>query len=291
MKIYLSTKTFDEIVNGDNNFPVEIVASKEQVPYTGNNTEGSVYNPWVLTFEKLLTATSFVETISDLLRTLHNSYNYPVDVEFTTNFLQDGRYQINLVQCRPFQIASKGKIIKEPDDPEVIQKDDLILETHGAIIGPSMVTQIDRIIYVSPSVYGELPERDRHSIARLIGRLTHHKRDIQKTTMLIGPGRWGTSMSSLGVPVKFAEINTVTVMCELVEMNENLVPDVSLGTHFFNDIVEFRMLYIALFPQCQEKLHQQGVSGKRTQYTRYAAARGGAFQQCNSGNRYSRNRT
>jgi hypothetical protein len=69
--------------------------------------------------------------------------------------------------------------------------------------------------------------------------------------MLIGPGRWGTSMSSLGVPVRFAEINTVSVLCELVEMNENLVPDVSLGTHFFNDIVEFKMLYLAVFPNVE----------------------------------------
>mgnify|MGYP006967018462 FL=1 len=55
-------------------------------------------------------------------------------------------------------------------------------------------------------------------------------------------------MPSLGVPVKFREINTVSVLCEIVEMNVNLIPDVSLGTHFFNDIVEFKLLYLALFP-------------------------------------------
>jgi hypothetical protein len=50
------------------------------------------------------------------------------------------------------------------------------------------------------------------------------------------------------VPVSFAEIDTVAVLCEIVAMRENLVPDVSLGTHFFNDLVEMDILYLALFP-------------------------------------------
>ena len=66
--------------------------------------------------------------------------------------------------------------------------------------------------------------------------------------MLVGPGRWGTSMPALGVPVSFAEINTVSVICELALMHDGLVPDVSLGTHFFNDLVELDMLYLAVAP-------------------------------------------
>ena len=65
--------------------------------------------------------------------------------------------------------------------------------------------------------------------------------------MLFGPGRWGSSTPSLGVPVSFAEINTVSVLCEIDTMHEGLVPDLSLGTHFFNDLVETDMLYIAFY--------------------------------------------
>jgi hypothetical protein len=53
--------------------------------------------------------------------------------------------------------------------------------------------------------------------------------------MLLGPGRWGTASPDLGVPVQFAEINHVSVLCEIVTMRENLIPDVSLGTHFVPD--------------------------------------------------------
>jgi hypothetical protein len=66
--------------------------------------------------------------------------------------------------------------------------------------------------------------------------------------MLVGPGRWGPSMPSLGVPVSFAEINTASVICELTLMHSGLIPDVSLGTHFFNDLVEMDMLYFAVSP-------------------------------------------
>jgi len=66
--------------------------------------------------------------------------------------------------------------------------------------------------------------------------------------MIVGPGRWGTSTPSLGVPVNFADINTVSILCELGVMHEGLVPDVSLGTHFFNDLVEMDMIYLAIHP-------------------------------------------
>jgi hypothetical protein len=66
--------------------------------------------------------------------------------------------------------------------------------------------------------------------------------------MLAGPGRWATSTPALGIPVSFAEMNAAAVVCEIAAMHEGLVPDVSLGTHFFNDLVEMNMLYLAIAP-------------------------------------------
>ena len=123
----------------------------------------------------------------------------------------------------------------------------IVLEAAGAVIGKSRQHEIDRIIYVMPSVYGHLPIQDRYAVARLIGRLLRVD-DQGRKVMLLGPGRWGTTMPLLGVPVSFAEIDKVAVLCEIVAMRENLVPDVSLGTHFFNDLVEWNMLYLAIFP-------------------------------------------
>jgi hypothetical protein len=72
-----------------------------------------------------------------------------------------------------------------------------------------------------------------------------------------GPGRWATSTPSLGIPVSFAEINSASVICEIAAMHEGLVPDVSLGTHFFNDLVELNMLYFAVSPDKKGHLLNQ----------------------------------
>jgi pyruvate, water dikinase len=200
----------------------------------------------VLNFSKLLSDTPFVADMQEMLQTLQRAYDYPVDIEFTANFLADDGYKINLLQCRPLQVASDGGAVKLP---EKIERDDRVLEARGAVIGKSRVGAIDRLVYVAPAVYGQLPIRDRYGVARAIGRLLHLVEPKRPShIMLIGPGRWGTTTPSLGVPVCFAEIDTVSVLCEIVAMREDLVPDVSLGTHFFNDLVEMDILYLALFP-------------------------------------------
>lgn len=206
--------------------------------------------PWVLTFEELFTKTEFINDMRQMLEILDNAYHYPVDVEFTMNLTAEGKYMINLVQCRPLQVFTEG-VSAEP--PESIAPQDLVLAAHGAVIGRSRACAIDRIIYVAPSVYGQLPIGKRYSVARLIGTLNRAlAANPQGAIMLMGPGRWGTTTPSLGVPVAFADINTVSVLCEIVAMRDDMIPDVSLGTHFFNEIVEMDMLYLALFPMRKE---------------------------------------
>jgi hypothetical protein len=75
---------------------------------------------------------------------------------------------------------------------------------------------------------------------------------------MLGPGRWGTSTPALGVPVSFTEIHTAGVICEIVAMRDDLVPEVSLGTHFFNELVELDILYLVLFPG-REDCHLNGA--------------------------------
>jgi hypothetical protein len=117
------------------------------------------------------------------------------------------------------------------------------------VIGRSRLISIDRVIYVVPSVYGQLADRNRYSIARLIGEITRLEIPQENSAIiLIGPGRWGTTTPSLGVPVSFSEISGVSVVCEIAEMRDNLIPDVSLGTHFFGDLVEMDMLYLGVHP-------------------------------------------
>lgn len=199
-----------------------------------------------LTFERLLTHTDFVDDMRAILSTLQMGYGSPVDIEFTVNFDADERYRINLVQCRPLQVRGHEDGALPSIDVEPARR---IIEARGAVVGHSRVTAIDRFIYVVPSVYGTLPMQDRHEIAQVLGRLNRAAtRRPPGEIMILGPGRWGTSSPELGVPVAFSDISRASVLCEIVAMHKDLVPDVSLGTHFLNELVEMDMLYLALFP-------------------------------------------
>jgi hypothetical protein len=201
---------------------------------------------WVLTFERLLAETPFVQDMHEMLHTLQDAYGCAVDTEFTVNFFDTEGYRINLLQCRPLQVHAETGTAAMPAD---MSREDVLLEARGAVVGQSRSGPIDRLIYVVPSVYGRLPVSDRYNVARLIGRLIHlDKGAPDRKVALLGPGRWGTTTPSLGVPVSYAEISKVSVLGEIVAMREGLVPDVSLGTHFFNELVEANILYFALFP-------------------------------------------
>jgi len=245
----LVASDFSSVARQEADLPLDMFASRD-TNLERRAAERGARNvfPWVLTFEKLLKDTDFVANMTRMLDELQKAYAYPVDTEFTTNFSPDGSYRINLVQCRPLQVKGGGRIT----DPPELDEEDVVLKARGAVIGQSRIEAIDRLIYVVPSVYGNLPTDRRYAVARLIGRLTRLGGAGGMKVMLLGPGRWGTTTPSLGVPVRFSEINAVSVLCEIVAMRDGLVPDVSLGTHFFNELVEMDLLYVALFPDKTE---------------------------------------
>ncbi len=200
----------------------------------------------MLSFEPLFKKTALIQDMHAMLQVLRDAYGCHVDVEITANLQNDETFRINLLQCRPLQVYSE---IATPNRMPDVEPDRLLLKANGGIIGPGRFISVARILYVVPSVYGLMPESERHAVARVIGRLAHIR--IPGTAghiMLLGPGRWGTRMASLGVPVSFSEIHSVSVICEMACMHEQLTPDLSLGTHYFNDIVEMGMLYLGFTP-------------------------------------------
>jgi hypothetical protein len=205
---------------------------------------------WVLTFDNLLTETPFLPTMKKLLKDLERAYNYPVDVEFTVNFTSDNSFQVSLVQCRPLQTRGEGKRVIIP---EMVPPEKLLFESNGNFMGGSTTQPIGRIVYVDPDGYARLPVSGKYDIARLIGKLNRlAKNKGERPTLLVGPGRWGTSTPALGVPVRFAEINKVTALVEIAHTGMALMPELSYGTHFFQDLVETGIFYIALFPDRED---------------------------------------
>lgn len=116
-------------------------------------------------------------------------------------------------------------------------------------MGGSIAQPIRRIIYVDPQRYNELLLSGKYDVARIIGRLNRQITDKYETPMmLLGPGRWGSSTPALGIPVNFSEINNICILGEIAYAVGNLIPEISYGSHFFQDLVETNIFYVALFP-------------------------------------------
>jgi hypothetical protein len=256
-----STLTFKEVVETIPDFPLDIFASRD-LALERRLRERGYDEPfsWMLTFDKLLSEGSFVSDMQSMLKTLEEAYEHPVDIEFTTNFSDPSSYKINLLQCRPFQM--KGNILSV-ERPQDVPRSQIVLESKGPVIGGSVATTVDRIIYVDPEVYGKMVVGDRYEVARTVGKLAHlNDNGEKKTLLLIGPGRWATTTPQLGVPVSFSEINSASVLCEIISMHEGLVPEASLGTHFFNDLVESNMLYCAIYPKREDNIFNRQFFAK-----------------------------
>jgi pyruvate, water dikinase len=203
-------------------------------------------NSHYLSFAGLFNHTSFIRNMTDILRTLESSYAYPVDIEFTLNFTGPDSYKINLVQCRPFEVQKSDQVAAGELEAQQGKKV-LLSSRQGTVIGRSRRIEPRRILHVSAAGYSALSVSHKHLAARAIGKIMRLT-PKEMAAILIGPGRWGTTTVSLGIPVTFSEICNAACICEVVAMHDGLIPDVSLGTHFFNDLVEFDILYLALYP-------------------------------------------
>ena len=229
-----------------------------KVERVGKRGLGTGGEGWVLTFDEFLAKTGFTKDMSGILKLLETTYQYPVDVEFTVNFTAEGEAKINLLQCRPLQAKGETGQVKLPDklDPKKT-----FFSAHGSFMGGSVNQPITRLVYVDPAGYRELLFQKKFSVARLIGRLNRLGGEKQPT-MLIGPGRWGTRDATLGVPVSFAEINNFAALVETADKTSGFMPELSFGSHFFLDLVEGNIFYVALFPENEGVLFNRGWLAK-----------------------------
>lgn len=185
-----------------------------------------------------------MEQMRRMLRCIQNEYDYPVDTEFTVNISDNGEYSINLLQCRPLQVLKDQADISVPGN---ISKEHILLESCGASMGLSRSVQLDIIVYVDPVGYYNLPYNKKIDTSWVIGKINRHFRDLNKHMMLMVPGRIGTTSPELGLPTSFADISAFEVICEIQEESAGYNPELSYGSHIFQDLTEAEILYTAVF--------------------------------------------
>lgn len=193
----------------------------------------------VFTFEGLIRKTPFVSYVRELLAILQSTLGCPVDIEFA----YDGN-DFYLLQCRPQSYSGDALPIAIPQD---IPADRLIFSAKR-YVSNGKVPEITHIVYVDPEGYGHLPnENSMRDVGRAVSRL--NKLLPKRQFILIGPGRWGSRGDiKLGVPITYSDINNSAMLIEVARQKGNYLPDLSFGTHFFQDLVEASIRYLPLYP-------------------------------------------
>ncbi len=193
----------------------------------------------VVTFQGMTSRGGFIEQVKAILKSLYEAIGTPVDVEFA----HDGE-SFYLLQCRPQSHASGGVPVVIPES--VPDRD--ILFTARKYVSNGMVPNITHIVYVDGEGYSELSERtDLLAVGQAVGML--NRQLPKKQFILIGPGRWGSRGDiKLGVKVTYADINHCAMLIEVARKKGNYLPDLSFGTHFFQDLLEASIRYLPLYP-------------------------------------------
>ena len=190
----------------------------------------------VLTFNSLTRDRKFIRLLRTALLRLEEGYNTPVDIEFTVEIVPnypEPDYKLHILQCRPLSQREGGGPVEIPSG---IPDEDVIFRTYE-LIPDGRVEGARYIVFADPRRYRELADPTmRLELGRVIGRL--NERLANETFVLMGPGRWGSANLDLGIRVSYADIFNTRALIEIAVAGEDGIPELSYGTHFFQDLVE-----------------------------------------------------
>jgi len=207
---------------------------------------------WFATCQKLLEQEVFTGLMQRILKTLEEVYQNPVDIEYTVNIGKNGELVVNLLQCRPLYIGKQGGQVRLPKLPAEL----VFFDIRESSMGPSMKQPIDAVIQVDPVKYYNYPYAKKYEVAAAIGRINQYYGKSGKKIMLMSPGRIGTSSPELGVPAAFAEISNFCGICEVSDARAGYMPELSYGSHMFQDLVEAEIFYGAVWNNEKTLIYQ-----------------------------------
>ncbi|MBN2028089.1 MAG: phosphoenolpyruvate synthase [Actinobacteria bacterium] len=200
---------------------------------------------YVLTFNNLIKRTEFCQIMGAMLSRLDAAYGHPVDIEFTAAIRHDESVKINLLQCRPLFLPGSSGPLFVPE----ISPDARVLFRSDRMINGGVVRNIRFIVYIDPTAYSAISSlEEKREIGRLVGRINEHPLVAEGRVMMMGPGRWGSSNINLGVNVSYGDIHNAVALVEIAREEAGHVPEVSYGTHFFQDLVEDQTIYLPVYP-------------------------------------------
>lgn len=205
----------------------------------------------VITFANILQHDVFplAQILQLVLKHSQNEMRRPIEIEFAVNMSRekDKTGTFYLLQIRP--IVDSKEILDE--DLTQIPDDEMILKSENSL-GHGIMDDIHDIVYVKTDGYSA---SNNPAIAREIEKLNQRFLDEGKHYVLIGPGRWGSSDSWLGIPVKWPHISAARVIVEAGLSNYRIDP--SQGTHFFQNLTSFGVGYFTINAYNNDGIYDQ----------------------------------
>ena len=196
----------------------------------------------ILSFVNILQHDVFplADTLDQILRIGQQEMGRPVEIEFAVNMdpSDHTRATFYLLQIRP--IVDNKEIMDE--DLSLVKNEETILSS-TSVLGHGIVGDVQDIIYVKTGAFNS---SNNQLIAYEIEKMNRSFTDQKKGYVLVGPGRWGSSDSWLGIPVKWPHISNARVIVECGL--ENYRVDPSQGTHFFQNLTSFGVGYFTVNP-------------------------------------------
>lgn len=196
----------------------------------------------ILSFVNILQHDVFplADTLDQILHVGQDEMGRPIEIEFAVNIDPENpeRATFYLLQVRP--IVDNKEVMEE--DLTLVDQADTILSS-TSVLGHGIVTDVQDIIYVKT---GAFSSSNNQLIAYEIEKMNRQFTGEEKNYVLVGPGRWGSSDSWLGIPVKWPHISNARVIVECGL--ENYRVDPSQGTHFFQNLTSFGVGYFTINP-------------------------------------------
>jgi hypothetical protein len=221
------------------NFPdLRYIASVDKGDYLQDilSIGGSHHNDdYLLTFSFLTRDKRFVHLMRTALSQLEKAYGLPVDVEFTVEIIPGypyPEYKLHILQCRPLSLRKNAAQVTLPKE---LPQENILFTAHD-LVPDGGAEGIRYIVFVDPEVYRTCETAVKHALGRAVNRLNRRLEGEQ--FILMGPGRWGSVNIDLGVQVTYADIHNTKVLVEMAVAHNGQLPELSYGTHFFQDLVE-----------------------------------------------------
>lgn len=196
----------------------------------------------ILSFVNILQHDVFplANTLDELLQIGQREMGRPVEIEFAVNISQKDpkKATFYLLQIRP--IVDNKEVMEE--DLTLVKKEQTILASES-VLGHGIISDVRDIIYVKSRSFNAA---NNQLIAYDIEKMNRQFTGTEKGYILVGPGRWGSSDTWLGIPVKWPHICNARLIVECGLENYRIDP--SQGTHFFQNLTSFGVGYFTINP-------------------------------------------